>query len=84
MTLARVGHLFGFVENSIHPVKSNNVGAKQFNRVNGSIVHTIGIARKSKNRNYSPCEIAKHLFHRVNLTYHICRCNQLKIVVSKG
>jgi hypothetical protein len=33
-------------------------------------------------RNDSPCKIAKHLFHRVNLTYNICRCTQLKIVVA--
>jgi len=56
MTRARVEHLFGFVENSMH----------------GSIVRTIGIAR------------AKAKIGMINLTYNICRCTQLKIVVSMG
>jgi len=55
-TRARVEHLFGFVENSMH----------------GSIVRTIGIAR------------AKAKIGMINLTYNICRCTQLKIVVSMG
>ena len=55
-TRARVEHLFGFVENSMH----------------GSIVRTIGIAR------------AKANIGMMNLTYNICRCTQLKIVVAMG
>ena len=55
-TRARVEHLFGFVETSMH----------------GSIVRTIGIAR------------AKAKIGMINLTYNICRCTQLKIVVSMG
>ena len=55
-TRARVEHLFGFVENSMH----------------GSIVRTIGIAR------------AKAKIGMMNLTYNICRCTQLKIVVAMG
>src|SRR5450759_5133992 len=55
-TRARVEHVFGFVENSMH----------------GSIIRTIGIAR------------AKAKIGMMNLTYNICRCTQLKIVVSMG
>lgn len=55
-TRARVEHVFGFVENSMH----------------GSIIRTIGIAR------------AKAKIGRMNLTYNICCCVQLKIVVSMG
>jgi hypothetical protein len=55
-TRARVEHLFGFVENSMH----------------GSIVRTIGIAR------------ARAKIGMMNLTYNICRCTQLKIVVAMG
>lgn len=53
-TRARVEHIFGFVENSMH----------------GSIVRTIGIAR------------AKAKIGMMNLTYNICRCVQLKLVVA--
>jgi hypothetical protein len=65
--------VFGFVENSM----------------NGSIVRTIGIARAKAiliiiGRDDSSREIVKLLFHRVNLTYNICRCTQLKIVVAIG
>ena len=42
------------------------------NSVHGSIVHTIGIAR------------AKANIGMMNLTYNICRCTQLKIVVAMG
>jgi len=52
----RVGHVFGFVGNSMH----------------GSIVQTIGIAR------------AKAKIGMMNLTYNICRCTQLEIVVAMG
>ncbi|MDP2889084.1 MAG: IS5 family transposase, partial [Bacteroidota bacterium] len=52
----RVEHVFGFVEN----------------RMNGSIVRTIGIAR------------AKAKIGMMNLTYNISRCVQLKINVSIG
>jgi len=55
-TRARVEHLFGFVENSM----------------NGSFIHTIGIAR------------VKAKIGMMNLTYNICRCTQLKIVVAVG
>lgn len=55
-TRARVEHLFGFVETSMH----------------GSIVRTIGIAR------------AKAKIGMMNLTYNICRCTQLKIMVTMG
>jgi len=55
-TRARIEHVFGFVENSMH----------------GSIVRTIGIAR------------AKAKIGIMNLTYNICRCTQLKIVVAMG
>ena len=53
---ARVEHVFGFVENSMH----------------GSIVRTIGIAR------------AEAKIGMMNLTYNICRCTQLKIMVVMG
>jgi hypothetical protein len=57
--------------------------------MHGSIVRTIGIARAKTipiiiGRDGSPHEIAKLLFHRMNLTYNICRCVQLKIVVAMG
>ena len=55
-TRARVGHLFGFVENSM----------------NGSFVRTIGLER------------AKAKIGMMNLTYNICRCVQLKLVVAMG
>ena len=42
------------------------------NSMHGSIVRTIGIAR------------AKAKIGMINLTYNICRCTQLKIVVSMG
>jgi len=42
------------------------------NSMNGSIIRTIGIAR------------AKAKIGLMNLTYNICRCAQLKIVVSMG
>jgi hypothetical protein len=46
--------VFGFVENSMHY----------------SIVGTVGIAlAQSKNRDDSPREITKILFHRVNIIY---------------
>jgi hypothetical protein len=38
----------------------------------GSFIRTIGIAR------------AKAKIEKINLTYNICRCTQLKIVVSMG
>lgn len=53
---ARVEHIFGFVENSMH----------------GSTVRTIGIAR------------AKAKIGMMNIVYNICRCVQLKIVVTMG
>ena len=53
---ARVEHVFGFVENSMH----------------GSTIRTIGIAR------------AKAKIGIMNITYNICRCVQLKIVVTMG
>jgi len=42
--------------------------------------------RKSQgeNRNDSPCGINTSLSNRVNLTYNICRCVQLKLVVAMG
>lgn len=42
------------------------------NSMNGSIVRTIGIAR------------AKAKIGLMNLTYNICRCTQLKIIVTMG
>jgi IS5 family transposase len=42
------------------------------NSMHGSIVRTIGIAR------------AKAKIGMMNLTYNICRCTQLKIVVAMG
>jgi hypothetical protein len=42
------------------------------NSMHGSIVSTIGIAR------------AKAKIGMMNLTYNICRCTQLKIVVAMG
>ncbi len=42
------------------------------NSMNGSIIRTIGFAR------------AKAKIGMMNLTYNICRCVQLKIVVAMG
>ena len=42
------------------------------NSMNGSFVRTIGITR------------AKAKIGMINLTYNICRCIQLKIIVSMG
>ena len=42
------------------------------NSMNGSFIRTIGIAR------------AKAKIGMMNLTYNICRCVQLKIVVAMG
>ncbi len=42
------------------------------NSLKGSIIRTIGIAR------------AKAKIGMMNLTYNICRCAQLKIVVAMG
>ena len=42
------------------------------NSMNGSFIRTIGITR------------AKAKIGMMNLTYNICRCTQLKIVVAMG
>ncbi|MBP7730776.1 MAG: transposase [Bacteroidales bacterium] len=42
------------------------------NSMNGSFIRTIGITR------------AKAKIGMMNLTYNICRCTQLRIVVSMG
>jgi len=59
------------------------------NSMNGSFIRTIGITRAKTipiiiGRDDSSREIAKLLFHRVNLIYNICHCTQLKIVVAMG